>query len=81
VVADKWGDVIVNELVEAYAAYCPERKWQPLPITEVQNKLETLMLELFGVTKRHDVKRNEKNQRGFSGVRLRADGDATEGGK
>jgi phage/plasmid-associated DNA primase len=81
VVADKWGDVIVNELVEAYAAYCPERKWQPLPITEVQNKLETLMLELFGVTKRHDVKRNDKNQRGFSGVRLRADGDETEGGK
>jgi hypothetical protein len=28
------------------------------------------MLELFGVTKRHDIKRNDKNQRGFSGVRL-----------
>ena len=79
VVADAWGDVIVNELVEAYAAYCPERKWQALPITEVQNKLETLMLELFAVTKRHDVKRNEKNQRGFSGVKLRAEGEEAEG--
>lgn len=72
VVADAWGDVTTSELVEAYAAYCPERHWQPLPITEVQNKLEGLMLELFGVTKRHDVKRHEKNQRGFSGVKLRA---------
>ena len=53
----------MNELVEAYAAYCPEHKWQALPITEVQNKLETLMLELFGVTKRHDVKRNVKHAR------------------
>ena len=29
------------------------------------------MLELFGVTKRHDVKREDKNQRGFSGVKFR----------
>ena len=71
VVTGAWGDVTTSELVEAYAAYCPERHWQPLPITEVQNKLEGLMLELFGVTKRHDVKRNEKNQRGFSGVKFR----------
>ena len=41
-----------------------------MPITEVHAKLETLMLDLFGVTKRHDVKRNDKNQRGFGGVRL-----------
>jgi putative DNA primase/helicase len=71
VVTNAWSDLTVSELVEAYAAYCPERRWQPLPITEVQNKLEGLMLELFGVTKRHDVKRNDKNQRGFSGVKFR----------
>ena len=68
---DEYGDVSVTELVEAYAAYCPERKWQAMPITEVHAKLETLMLDLFGVTKRHDVKRKEKNQRGFGGVRLK----------
>lgn len=73
-----WNDVTVNELVEAYAAYCPERRWQALSITDVQNKLEGLMLELFGVTKRHDVKRNDKNQRGFSGVRLRGDAANSE---
>jgi putative DNA primase/helicase len=75
VVADELQDVTVTELVEAYAGYCPERKWQAMPITEVQAKLETLMLELFGVTKRHDVERNGKNQRGFGGVRLREAGN------
>jgi putative DNA primase/helicase len=71
VVVDEYRDVTVTELVEAYAAYCPERKWQALPITEVQSNLETLMLELFGVTKRHDIERNDKSQRGFRGVRFR----------
>lgn len=67
-VVNEHRDVTVTELVEAYAAYCPERKWQALPITEVQANLETLMLEIYGVTKRHDIKRNDKSQRGFNGV-------------
>lgn len=71
VVEDDYLAVTVTELVEAYAAYCPDRKWQALPSTEVLSSLETLMLSLFGVTKRHDIKRNDKNQRGFSGVKLR----------
>jgi P4 family phage/plasmid primase-like protien len=70
VIPNAYGDVTVTELVEAYAAYCPERRWQPMPVTEVQNELEALMLEMFGVTKSHDIKRNEKNQRGFSRVKL-----------
>ncbi len=70
VVPDAYGDLTVTEIVEAYAAYCPERRWHTLPITEVQNKLEGLMLELFGVTKSHDIKRHDKNQRGFSRVKF-----------
>lgn len=66
-------DVTVNELVEAYGTYCPERRWQALPITEVHEKLEGLMLDLFSVTKVHDVKRNDKCQRGFKRVRLAQD--------
>jgi P4 family phage/plasmid primase-like protien len=73
VAVDTYGDVTTSEVIEAYAAYCPERRWQPLPITEVQNKLEGLMLELFGVTKRHDLKRDERSQRGFCGVKFRTD--------
>jgi P4 family phage/plasmid primase-like protien len=77
-----YGDVTTSEVIEAYAAYCPERRWQPLPITEVQNKLEGLMLHIFGVTKRHDIQRNGKSQRGFSGVKFRGDvenGSETDG--
>ncbi len=70
VVPDAYGDLTVTEIVEAYAAYCPERRWHTLPITEVQNRLEGLMLELFGVTKSHDIKRHDKNQRGFSRVKF-----------
>lgn len=70
VIVDERGDVSVTELVEAYAAYCPERRWQPLPITEIQSTLEGLMLELFGVSKCHGIERNEKNQRGFRGVKF-----------
>jgi putative DNA primase/helicase len=71
VVADVEGDLTVTEIIEAYAAYCPEQKWQALPITEVQRQLEGLMLELFGVSKNHCVKRNDKSHRGFAGVKFR----------
>lgn len=71
VIADAGGDLTVSELVEGYAAYCPERKWQPLPITEVQRQIEGLMLEMFGVSKCHGVERADKTQRGFRGVKYR----------
>jgi len=71
VLADAEGDLTVTEIIEAYAAYCPEKKWRALPITEVQRQIEGLMLELFGVSKCHGVERDEKNLRGFRGVKFR----------
>ena len=65
------GDVSVNEIVEAYAAFCPEKGWNPLPITEIHRSLEGLMLELFRVTKSHSVKRDGKCVRGFFGVTIK----------
>ena len=62
------GDVSVNEIVEAYSAFCPEKGWNPLPITEIHRSLEGLMLELFQVTKSHTVQRDGKSVRGFCGV-------------
>jgi phage/plasmid-associated DNA primase len=64
-------DVSVNEIVEAYATFCPEKGWNPLPITEIHRSLEGLMLELFRVTKSHSVKRDGKAVRGFFGVTLK----------
>src|SRR5207244_12293091 len=75
---DSYGDATTSELIEAYAAYCPEHRWQPLPITEVQRQLEGLMLELFGVSKCHGVEREEKSQRGFRGVKILGDLEPTQ---
>ncbi len=70
VVSHPYGDLSVSELVEGYAAYCPEKKWQPLPITEIQRQLEGLMLELFGASKCHGIERAGKMQRGWRKVKL-----------
>jgi len=64
-------DLSVNEIVEGYAAFCPEMGWTPLAITEVQHSLEGFMLELFQVAKSHSVKRDGRSVRGFFGVCLK----------
>lgn len=61
-------DLSVNEIVEEYAAFCPDRGWSPLHVTEIQRSLEALMLELFHVTKSHCIKRDGRSVRGFFGV-------------
>jgi putative DNA primase/helicase len=58
----------VNEIVEAYAAFCPEMGWKAMSITEVHDSLQGLMLELFQVTKSHSIKRDGRSVRGFIGV-------------
>ena len=65
------GDLSANEIIKKYAAFCPERGWSPLPITEVERSLPGLMLELFHVTKSHDIKRNGGSVRGFHGVQFK----------
>jgi len=65
-------DLSVSEIVEAYAAFCPDMGWQPLPITDVHASLEGLMLELFQVAKSHSVKRDGKSLRGFFGVAFKS---------
>jgi len=74
VVTNEYQDLTVSEIVEAYAAYCPDRRWRPMPITEIQRQLEGLMLELFGASKAHGIEREGKHQRGFRGVTLRGSG-------
>jgi phage/plasmid-associated DNA primase len=61
-------DLSVNEIVEDYAAFCPEKGWRAMPITEVHDSLAGLMLELFRVTRSHSIKRDGKSVRGFFGV-------------
>ena len=71
VILDPHLELSVGDILEAYAAYCPERGWRAFSIIEVQNQLEVLMLELFNKAKRHDIERGCKEVRGFSGVTLK----------
>jgi P4 family phage/plasmid primase-like protien len=65
------GDLTVNEIIEAYAEYCPKQKWNPKPITIIRRELDGLMLELFQTAKSNSISRNEKDAKGYRKVRLK----------
>ncbi len=69
-IRDTNSDVTSDESVQAYAEYCSDRAWNPLPITVVQQQLPDLMLEFFRAAKSNSVQRDGKSQRGWRGVRL-----------
>ncbi|MDP8218067.1 MAG: bifunctional DNA primase/polymerase [Candidatus Theseobacter exili] len=71
VITHPYEDLTSNEIVEAYANYCPQKGWNPKPITSIKRELSGLMLELFGKTEACSIKRQQKNQRGFRGVTLK----------
>ncbi|MBF8276593.1 MAG: hypothetical protein HW390_1666 [Candidatus Brocadiaceae bacterium] len=64
-------DLSVEEIVEAYAEYCPAKGWNAKPLTVVHKELAGLMLELFKTSKAHSISREGKNVRGFRRVRLK----------
>lgn len=61
-------DLTVAEIMEAYAQFCPEKGWSPLPESQIAYQLPSLMLELFQVVKTNNSKRDGKAARGFRGV-------------
>lgn len=74
VVQDENSDLSTTEIVEAYAEYCPLKGWDPKPITVIHRELESLMLELFGTSKSHSIKRDDKNTKGFRRVAFKDEG-------
>jgi len=60
----------IPEIVEAYAQFCPERRWNPKHITVIYRELEGLMLELFGSSKSNSIVRDGKDVKGFRRVRF-----------
>ncbi len=68
VMQDESADLSTTEIVEAYAEYCPLKGWNPKPITVIHRELESLMLELFGTSKSHSIKRDDKSTKGFRRV-------------
>jgi P4 family phage/plasmid primase-like protien len=61
-------DVTTNELFESYGEFCAEMTWQPLPLRKFESEMPDVVMEVLRVARRNDIKRNEKNQRGYFGV-------------
>ncbi|MFH1067895.1 MAG: phage/plasmid primase, P4 family, partial [bacterium] len=58
-------DVTVSELATAYNNFCDEQGWQAVTVRQFENQLGDMMMEVHRLAKRTDIKRHDKNQRGF----------------
>ena len=68
-----YGDVTTSEITQGYAEFCADKGWNALPTAIVERTLPDLMLDVFHVTKSHDIERNgKKSNRGWRRVRLKA---------
>ena len=69
----RMGEVLEkNDLMEAYADFCGEQKWEPLPDLSARKELNNRMLEIFGAVERKSAGSN-RNQRGYSNVAFKAE--------
>ncbi len=68
VVKESGSDLSVGEIIQAYAHFCPDQGWDPLPESQIGRQLPTLMLEMFQVVKSNNCQRDGKSARGFHGV-------------
>ncbi len=64
------GDVTSSELGSAYVDFCASRGWMPEPARRAGAQFVDLMLEVHRAAQRRDILRDERNQRGWSGVQL-----------
>ncbi len=67
------GDVTTDELVNAYFKFkfSQNRKWEELTRRQVERGLPGIILELFHVIRRKDIKRGGKARRGYKGIKLK----------
>ena len=70
VVRDEESDLTGEEIKSAYAEFCGDSGWNPLPNTLIERQLQDLMLELFHTTRSNSIKRDERALRGWRKVRL-----------
>ncbi|MBO4492686.1 MAG: hypothetical protein J5944_15155 [Lentisphaeria bacterium] len=68
---DDKGTVTTAELLEGFRAFCTKRNWLLLPQRYIENNLPEYIYRAFGLSKRTDIKRNGRNNRGYYGLRLK----------
>ena len=76
VVKSSGTDVTVSELQTTYHNFCEEQGWQAVTVRQFENQVSDIMMEIHRVAKRTDIKRNDKNQRGFAHVGLKQEVEA-----
>jgi hypothetical protein len=64
-------DISVEELIEAYAIHARGQKWRVPKRQTLQEQAQDLILEIWGVARSNSVIRDEKNVRGYRGLRFR----------
>jgi hypothetical protein len=65
-------NITTGELVQAYAVFCAEQVWNPLPTTVVERKAPDLMLDTWQVPKSNSLggEGHRSSGRGWRNVRL-----------
>ena len=67
----EYGDVTNGEFQQAYAEFCADKGWNPLPITVVERNAADVMLEVWRVAKSQSIERDgKKSNRGWRKVRI-----------
>jgi putative DNA primase/helicase len=64
-------DVTVNEMVTAYINFCVTRGWQAVTVRQFESTVSDIMMEIHRASKRTDIQRNNKNQRGYANIALK----------
>ncbi len=67
---DSLSTITVTELTAAYFDYCDSRGWEARSRHRFETAAADVMMEIHRASKRNDIRRDEKNQRGYSCVQL-----------
>ena len=68
--ADAHSNISVAELTAAYCDYCDSRGWEARSKRRFETDSADVMMEIHRVARRNDIRRDDKNQRGYSCVQL-----------
>ncbi|QHI70135.1 DUF5906 domain-containing protein [Tichowtungia aerotolerans] len=68
--ADSLSSITVSELTAAYFDYCDSRGWEARSRRRFETAVVDTMMEIHRASRRNDIRRDGKNQRGYSHVRL-----------
>lgn len=66
-------DVTTAELEEAYTTYCDAKGWKAETVLNFEKQIRNIMLETHRLSRRNDIKRNGKAQKGYMHVALQMD--------